>query len=586
MKGTKKTGAKRAISLLMALLAGTSPMLMSGCGDNDTSNQTKITAHLFYAGCGSTWLEEAIANFERMVADKSYEDGKTGVDIELEKTEENQIQHIAASGFNMFFDEGHQTVKGLSQAGLALNLDDVYSAYSDTRDGVELTLEDKIPAEYRGAMKGADGHYYALPSYSWTPGLSYDKTLFDSLNTYFASPDETNSVLVTTKYGSANFIKNASAKKSCGNDGVFGTYDDGLPTTLQEFLILCAALKQRSVTDVINVAGSVLHYPNYLITALWAALSGSDMFKTAAYSFDGELEVVTGNYKSENLFDGIDYVKAPETKTVTVTEQTGYYGYDSVYRYYATAMIEVLQKEGFFSSDSNDKTNDNMMAQGNFILNGLGEIPKKAMFIDGNYWFNEAEEFGGYFESYTEISGNEEREVAWMPLPTKIYMKDMVTGTENARELTYTDTSNALVVVNGNIADQTGKVNAIKDFLKYYYSDANLINCSKKNGLKLAYIDYEIPESELETMSGWRKNLLQAGNSYKTVYSYHDNKTLNAHMNDRFALHSLQQVYRPTYNGVSYMSAYVAMRNGATAKDCFENTRLTATAWEGIYVGE
>ena len=61
--------------------------------------------------------------------------------------------------------------------------------------------------------------------------------MFDTNNCYFADASETQVTAVVTPYGTANFIANKNAKKHCGNDGVYGTDDDGLPTSLQDMLI-------------------------------------------------------------------------------------------------------------------------------------------------------------------------------------------------------------------------------------------------------------------------------------------------------------------------------------------------------------
>lgn len=130
------------------------------------------------------------------------------------------------------------------------------------KDANGKTLESRIYAGAREGLKGGDGHYYALPHYEWFPGLIYDKDAFDKYGWYIAK--EGQGSVVNNKYGSITITKTA-ANKSCGPDGKTGTEDDGLPSSLEELIVLSQKIKDDAKIAAFTVSGAILYNSNYLV---------------------------------------------------------------------------------------------------------------------------------------------------------------------------------------------------------------------------------------------------------------------------------------------------------------------------------
>lgn len=577
---------KKFLALLLCLFTAFSVTACGSQDGEDNSTTTVISVHNYNGGVGNKWLEDAAARFTALKTADSYEEGKTGVKIDIAANQQGELSTMATSGYNMFFFEQHYDIRNLSQGEKLLDVSDVLTEKSnDERDGVKVSIEDKIPEEYRTALKGADGKYYGLPHYSWYPGLTYDRELFDKYNFYFAAPDEANKQKIETQFGGEHyFIADKNGKKSCGSDGKYGTADDGLPSSVEEFLVLCAYMKTTYGVQPVTMAGAYKYYSNYLVEGLWASLSGGEQMK-ANYTFTGDVDVVTG-YTNENLFEGIDYVKKPIVETKSVTEATGYLAYDSVYRYYAASLVKILEKEKFFSNDATMGSVSHTTAQGDFIFSGKAQMPKTAMLIEGTYWYNETEEKANNLTDYYSDPRNTERDVRWMNLPTLISgSAEPVADDAPARKNTAVETGGSFLVVNANIEGKTGLINAIKDFIKFLYTDSELEAFTVSTGIPKAMLDYEVSDAKIADLPEFKKSVINFAKTSDVVYGAADNETFLKNGNDVFKIRVNAPVFVPKYKNVSYMSYFQAYENGATAQDVFEATRINAEGWKAYYVG-
>lgn len=576
---------KKFLALLLCLITVFSVTACGSAEDEDNSTKTVISIHNYNGGVGNKWLEDSAARFTALHAEDNYEEGKTGVKIDIAANQQGELSTMATSGYNMFFFEQHYDIRNLSQGEKLFDITDVLTEKGeDERDGVKVSIEDKIPEEYRTALKGADGKYYGLPHYSWYPGLTYDRELFDKYNFYFAAPDATNKVKIETQFGKADLVGDKNDKKSCGSDGKYGTADDGLPSSVEEFLILCAYMKNTYNIQPVTMAGMYKYYSNYLVEGLWASLSGGEKMKLN-YTFTGETEVVTG-YTNENLFKGIDYVKKPIVETKAVTEKTGYLAYDSVYRYYAASLVKILEKEKFFSSDATMGSVSHTTAQGDFIFSGRAQMPKTAMLIEGAYWYNETEEKANNLTDYYAATNTTERDVRWMNLPTLISgSAEPVADGEPARRNTAVETGGSYLVVNANIEGKTGLINAIKDFIKFLYSDSELEAFTVTTGIPKAMISYEVSDAKIANLPEFKKSVMNFVKTSDIIYGAADNQTFLKNCNDVFKIRVNAPVFVPKYKNVSYMSYFQAFENGASAKEVFEATRISAEGWKAYYVG-
>ena len=557
--------------------------LFAGCGGDSEAakkkGKTVINVINFDGGVGSQWIVKAAKRFEKLKAEEKYEDGKTGVYVDIEKSMNLAPATINTSGYHLYFDEANTNLASLIPSGYLLNINDIVTEKAEKRGETPISIEDKIDPLSRALLKGNDGNYYALPHYTWYPGLTYDVETFDKYNLYFAAPEETEtSKYSSAKFGTGTFVKNAkTGKKSCGNDGVYGTADDGLPTSLTELIVLCAKMKQVGVTPFI-VSGMYPQYGNYLIEGLWSSLAGDDM--DICYTFEGETEVVTG-FSNEPLFKGINYIKKPSTQTVTITEETGYKAYDQATRYYATAFMKMIEQEGWFTQSSKTGTVSHTDAQSDFIFGGYDNKPRIGMMIEGSYWYNESVNCENFLDYY-EVTQSKSRELKWMPLPTSF---DETVTEGNGRTYKVIETGISYAYINANIKEKTGLVRACKEFMQFLYSDEELRAMTVESGSARA-LDYSLTDEDYKSLTGFQQSVWDLRENEKTdiLYCGAENETFkSAFMN--FKMNMFTPVYQPTVDGRRYTNYLAAIRAGEDIKDIFEVTRMTTGDWNAVYKG-
>ena len=514
MKKTRVLATALSACLAISAFSG-----LAACGSGDSGknnytynvpgkNKLEIRVENFGMGPGTVWLEETADRFAKEVLDKQYGD-KTGVYIKIEENSTQNTSAMASDGTHIYFDERASDPQHLLRNKLLLNLDSIVK--DETRVGG--SLESNIFAAAKGGITDENGSYYALPHYEFYPGIAYNRTTFDSLKAYFAAEDEEVVYTHTSKYGDANFIDDLDAKKSAGPDGKFKTEDDGLPCSLEEFIILCDYIKKESYQKIspITVSGKYYYdYPEYLLMGVWAALAGAEQMRNY-YDCTGEIEVVERvngelQFYDEPLFNGISYVKKPKTKMVTMAADgsDGWMGNDMVAKYYAMALLDVIWHEGFFSASAKSEK-DHWNTHMDLYLDGKGTTNNSAMLIEGSYWYNESNEKGG-FDKYERYVGKdrEDLDVAWMSLPTSVKTEGAV-----GRDACFLDCGLAYAMVNGNIANNEVLKNACLEFLAFCYSEQELRNFTIKTGLARS-IKYELSETDKSNMSIYASRLWES----------------------------------------------------------------------------
>ena len=468
-------------------------------------NKLTIKVKNFGGGPGNVWLEEAAERFAELKLNEQY-GNKTGVYITYEPTYNQNTSSMAGDSTSIFFDERASDPNVLAQNSLLLSLDSIVK--DEMREGG--SLESKIFESSKDGIKGKDGSYYALPHYEYYTGLSYNRTTFDDLLAYFAAEDEDNVYPYSSKYGKANFVGDLTAVKSVGPDGKSGTTDDGLPCSLDEFILLCDYIKTESEGEIAPLTVSGLHYKyvEYIVIGFWSSLAGAEQMRNY-YNCTGAIEVVERDedgdlqFTDENLFQGINYIKKPKTKWVTMAEDgsDGWMGNDMAAKYYATAIYEVIVKEKFFSATAKSGK-DHWTTQMDLFMDGKMDTNNSAMLVEGSYWYNEANENGGlsYYETFVG-KDRSELDVQWMSLPTNVFAEG-ATG----KDACFLDCGQAYAMINGNVESNPALKQACLDFLEFCYSEAELKAFTAKTGLARA-INYELDDTQKAGMSKFTRGL-------------------------------------------------------------------------------
>ena len=304
----KKT-FKRLITFLMAItmLFGTFGAIACTPAE-DLSNTTVIRIMSHGGGYGRVWLDMVCNQFAESVKDKEYAPGKKGVKFKIESTLDVNTATMNTSGYALYFTGQGASTRSHAAKGSIMNIDDIVTTPFTDANGETYTIESLISPDYRETFK-VNGEYYGLPHFSDHPGLSYDVENFTKGGFYLADDtdqDTTHEEVFNSQFGQATFLTgnpNQQAnwgKKSIGSDGIYGTEDDGLPTTAVEFLIMCDRMRQRGCIPM-QISGQHIYYIVYLLEGLWGAIGGPEELK-AVMQNDGKMVVVDTDDKENVIY--------------------------------------------------------------------------------------------------------------------------------------------------------------------------------------------------------------------------------------------------------------------------------------------
>ena len=558
--------------LALGMAAVLSVGVAAGCGngnigkDEDTSKITQISFRQWGGTASSTdWLQQAADRFAAEQANEPYESGKKGVKVEI-STNKDSDYTSSIPDYDILMDENSANIYDMQTRGYLADIDDLVKG-----------LQSKIEPQLLPKLKGADGKYYGLPHYSYDVSISYNVDLFKTENLYIAAPGEESVVnykssLLPGSSAGVNFVFNENTKKSCGPNGIPNDYDDGPPSSLEEFIVLCDYIKNKkqinpfAMCDINNGA----NYAFMLIESLWAGMVGTDAMKATTCNFtDAEVEVVKEgalSYDGTLLNTGI---KMPQTETVVLSDDNGYRMYDMSARYYALSFLELAKNKGWFKNQQMTNTK----AQEFFVLGNYNanDNDRCAMLVDSTFWYGESVS-GGTLTKYKSLSGGKEANVSMMPMP--VQLTGQVTE-GNGKKPTVIDTS-ATVFVNKRVEKNEGLFRAVKEFIEFLYSDAELKAFTETSKLTMN-LKYDYDKSSLGNFYAGVLEIEKAAGD--KVYAASDNIKFSKNRSS----FSLIWGGKLNYFGSYHNGSYAALMGGETAASIFTQTRRAKVAdWESL----
>lgn len=558
--------------LALGLAAVLSVGVAAGCGngnigkDEDTSKITQISFRQWGGTASSTdWLQQAADRFAAEKANEPYESGKKGVKVEI-STNKDSDYTSSIPDYDILMDENSANIYDMQTRGYLADIDDIVKG-----------LQSKIEPQLLPKLKGADGKYYGLPHYSYDVSISYNVDLFKSENLYIAAPGEESVVnykssLLPGSSAGVNFVFNENTKKSCGPNGIPNDYDDGLPSSLEEFIVLCDYIKNKKQINPFSISdiNGGANYAFMLIESLWAGMVGTDAMKATTCNFtDAEVEVVKEgalSYDGTLLNTGI---KMPQTETVVLSDGNGYRMYDMSARYYALSFLELAKNKGWFKNQQMTNTK----AQEFFVLGNYNanDNDRCAMLVDSTFWYGESVS-GGTLTKYKSLSGGKEANVSMMPMP--VQLTGQVTE-GNGKKPTVIDTS-ATVFVNKRVEKNEGLFRAVKEFIEFLYSDAELKAFTETSKLTMN-LKYDYDKSSLGNFYAGVLEIEKAAGD--KVYAASNNIKYSKNRSS----FSLIWGGKLNYFGSYHNGSYAALMGGETAASIFTQTRRAKVAdWESL----
>lgn len=554
---------KRFYKFTAIILAAISALALSACGTTGGSDKveevdptkSQLYVYNYDGGIGTEWLYQAEQRFEDLYKDVSFEEGKTGVQVRVEKGKSN-LDGIANSPYNVFFTE-QVVYNSLIANNYLLDISDIVKSSLSSVEGCTETgtIEGKLSEEQRKAITAVDGKYYVLPHYECYTGVTYDRDLFNKKNLFI-------------KNGGG--YTNLKGDLSVGPDGIKGTYDDGLPSSYEEFYKLMSRMLSYNVTPFIY-SGMYSTYTNNLVTGLWTAYEGKDSFMLNVNFGSGseangvKANVVTG-------FNGDD----PIIESKTISPSTGYLLSQSAGKYYALSFLETVMGNSRYLSDKITEVLSHLDAQTEYIYSSLENKPI-AMIIEGSYWYNEAKEsLKASANEYPEDGVN--RNFAFMPLPRQI--TGQVTegnGTKN----TLFDSLSSWAFINANIKNDPVKVKLAKEFLKFCYTDASLRQFTEETAIFKA-VDYDWDNLANGNLSNYAKSIFDIRKNSDVIHPYSDNRIF---INNQSAFNfcATSEYWSSVIGSTAYAYPYSAFKEHKSAKDYFTGMSISESKWNEMY---
>lgn len=568
MKKMKRLGVLLIAAAMSASIVGCGGSGGRGTGGGGNKKVTTIEFCNFLGCSGDTWIKDAAARFSELKKEESYEEGKTGVVVNVTQQKQIPFDSVDQSGYDIFAGEAKVDAYSMAKKNFLLNLNDIVEP-----------MEGQISDVVKNSLKGPDGGYYALPHYAWYAGASYDVGYFEDEHLYFADPSSEESRTVENEFGTATFINGWASTKSCGPDGEKNTSDDGLPSSLQELLILCEEINTNGGRTPINLAGACLDYGFFLADGLWASMAGPEQIQTI-YSLDSEGELVdlveldeNGNivYTDEvyyTLSNG-DKIMKPSIVREPITEETGYRIYDMESRYYALAFLKIALDKEWFHSDVNNGSISNLKAQERFLTR-----KETAILYDASYWYSETKEVGNVQTYHDMFPGSGDPKVSFMCLPSQL--EGSVTE-GNGKKLAIIDIGSSQIFVNKKVENNPGKKRAVVEFLKFLYSPAELKEFTEYTGLTRP-IDYDY---DIDEMDYYFQELNKIIARSETIY-YGAESNIFKNNKAAFSLTWSGGINQVRVGTTTVTDGFIAaMKNyGASVHQTFDSTRKTKSGWQ------
>lgn len=584
---------KKLMTMLLCLILCFSAVACggdSGSGENGPSgDQVVLEFFITDGGIGSEWLRLANERFMAQNATTAYGD-KTGVFCRINKGQPT-LSEMATDGYHVYFMDRTQPVASMAKTGNLLDIDAWVREKYDTRDGQLVSIEDKFFPTYKEFTLGDDGKYYGIPYTEVYGGLTYDRKLFNDQNLYFAQEGKGTKYACKRFGTNFEFIKKGGEEfKTCGPDGEYGTVDDGLPSTVLELVTLWHRMNARGIYPV-QLTGKYLNYVDFFLDGMMTALQGEEE-AWAMYGLTGKMDVVVG-YTDENIFGEINYLKKPIVKTVDITEEQGYYTTWSVAKYYALALLEIIEKENYWTSGNKLTTHSHITSQQEFIYSGYGKNDKIGMLIEASYWYNEStirNNFKYFNTLFPEAGGD--RDIQWMSLPVNI--TNVVTGKDKMMDTglgvqesvkgerpTLIDTSRSAIVFNSRAAKDAQVMAALEDWVKFFHTDEELSRYTIEAGMARP-LNYQVKEEH--KTEGWSSFYTSLWELRKDSYVLRfDGQNETFYQNTSFFARGFQDGAFACHEHLSPLDDIRSGKHGA--KGAFEYGMRNQSSWGAMYSG-
>ena len=549
---------KKLIALFLAALVALSTMSLFGCNNNNSVDKTKTQLYVsnYDSGIGRKWIETIAKSFEEDFATYSFEKGKTGVQVVIDHNRTDAgavlLSGISASNNNVFFtvEADYASISN----GLTYDVTDVVTQGAIT--GVdengnfireEKTIESKITPELANYLnRGTESskNYRGLPYYLGCKGFIFDRDLFNE-KFYFAAKDAAPSEIALGVIKAGGSVSEAAAAYkeavdandssyfcvdskgkfdngedwglSAGPDGKYGTYDDGMPATFDEYYALMDKMVGDNITPMIWT-GKFAGYADHLTSAVWQAFDGAANLEVYHSLYGTHDSLVKLDAKGKVMFneDG-----TPQTESMTFNGGTedGYNVQRTLGKYYALQFAErVASEDKWTANECYTAAVSHITAQSTYISSvNSSDRNRIAIIAEGTYWQQESDQTFEIMATKDQKYSKDNRDFGILSAPNPTVERLLEREEKNIRN-TFTQASECYCLVNNNMAEDSPQLAAAKVFVSYVNNDEMLNLFTEITQMSRA-LNYEINEDTYAKLTPYGKNLIEYTESSDIVYA-------------------------------------------------------------------
>ena len=564
---------KKSLVFLLALIASFSAVGCGGRGGEAADkSKTQLYVATFDGGFGSSWMDAIEKRFEEKYANVSFEPGKVGVQIiakpERELTNETLVNKLSGMDHEIFFTEAINYYE-LQSRGLLYDISeaitkpinyDFVTGAVDANDPESKSIQDKMTIGAHKEYFGANGQYYGLPFYEATYGIIYDIDLFEKNKLYF-------------REDGTDFIRKSTEKRSKGPDGEFGTSDDGLPATYEDFFKLCDYMVNMKITPI--TWNGVSPYINALIESLQADYEGEEQMRLN----------YTSSGTATNLVKEFDAEGNPVLESADITQENGYLTWTrQVGKYYGLEFVEQLTSNTNYY-DIGKVTSSGYMqtdAQNAVIMDKFIQGKKPvAMLIDGSWWLNEAKSsFAAAEQRFGAEAGMADRKFGLMSLPK-------ATESKVGEKYSVMEVNSSICFVRGNVDKKKDAL--IKEFIQFCHTDQSLSEFTSITYTTKPFA-YEMSSEQLNGMPYWGQEMYKLHkekayvSSYSTSAIYKKNASRYTQLWEGTMFKS--QIGDKSYTAVATAMIPLGNNKVISAKDYFEGLAvgISESEWRNKFL--
>lgn len=470
---------KKITVVFTALLLSVMPLSLAGCKselDKIAETTSILNVRYYSGGLGEAWINQVKSEFEELLKDVSFEEGKTGVYINITADKNfTDIELTVSSGADkndIYYTPDNNLYEHYG-AGVTMDVTDIFT--------------EKVYDDNGGVVLASDGKSFVVQSQSMRDrAKDLQKDVFNMGTTedpkYMAIPYSDTITGIIVDY---------DLFKEEGWTDYTGMY--GLPGTFDEFENLLKKIQRAGYSAFTY---SVDHYARPIEKAIIQKVDGDE--GTALWNtYTGEYDFTYD--ENGNKIEPVTRNIAPQSAWNLIYTR----GYKAAYDFSSLMFTSDAQGNSYYDANVMQGVTYTG-AQSEFLMSktytdGRNRI---AMIVEGDWWENEAR---GTFNSMGQIdadNGYGKRDFKFMPIP-------QMTEDDKCEQYTIGSHSGAgdiLFVNKLTVENNPVKRLLTKLWLQFQYSADGCRTFTKNSGSVLPYA-YDMTDDDLKVLTPFARSV-------------------------------------------------------------------------------